>query len=101
VLVDMDLSDLLPSRMARPLRIVFPGAFYHITLRGNEQKAVFKTDADREKFFSYLKSATERYEAIFHIYCLMRKHYHRLLETPNQSPLQIKKNEIQLNLSKV
>ncbi len=28
--------------MARPLRITFPGAFYHVTSRGNESKAVFK-----------------------------------------------------------
>jgi hypothetical protein len=36
--------------MARPLRISFPGAFYHITSRGNEQKAVFKSRRDRGKF---------------------------------------------------
>jgi hypothetical protein len=34
--------------MARPLRISFPGAFYHITSRGNEQKVVFKSIPDRE-----------------------------------------------------
>ena len=50
--------------MARPLRIEFPGAIYHVTSRGNERKAVFKTQRDREKFLSYLESATERYEAV-------------------------------------
>ena len=34
--------------MARPLRIAFPGAFYHVTARGNERKAVFKSKRDRE-----------------------------------------------------
>src|SRR6266581_1819550 len=68
--------------MARPLRIVYPGAFYHVTSRGNEQKDVFKSQSDREKFFAYLESATERYGAVIHAYCLMSNHYHLLLETP-------------------
>ena len=68
--------------MARPLRIEYPGAFYHITSRGNERKAVFKSERDREKFLCYLGSATERYAAIVHVYCLMDNHYHLLLETP-------------------
>jgi putative transposase len=46
--------------MARPLRIEYSGAFYHITSRGNERKPVFKGNRDREKFVSYLESATER-----------------------------------------
>ncbi|WAC08359.1 MAG: transposase [Thermodesulfobacteriota bacterium] len=68
--------------MARPLRIQYPGAFYHITSRGNEQKTIFKNDRDREKFLSYLESATERYGAAIHVYCLMNNHYHLLMETP-------------------
>ncbi|MFH0812635.1 MAG: transposase [Pseudomonadota bacterium] len=68
--------------MARPLRIVYPGAFYHITSRGNERKEIFKSERDREKFLSYLKSATERYGAVIHVYCLMENHYHLLMETP-------------------
>ena len=68
--------------MARPLRIEYPGAFYHVTSRGNERKAVFKSRRDREKFLSYLESASERYGAVIHVYCLMDNHYHLLLETP-------------------
>lgn len=68
--------------MARPLRIEYPGAFYHVTSRGNEQKVIFKSRKDREKFLSYLESATDRYGAIIHAYCLMNNHYHLLLETP-------------------
>jgi REP element-mobilizing transposase RayT len=68
--------------MARPLRIEYSGALYHITLRGNERKEVFKSQRDREKFLSYLGSATERYGAIVHVYCLMDNHYHLLMETP-------------------
>ena len=68
--------------MARPLRIEYPSAFYHVTSRGNEQKDVFKSQKDREKFLSYLESATERYGAVIHAYCLLSNHYHILLETP-------------------
>lgn len=75
--------------MARPLRITYPGAFYHITSRGNEQKPVFKSKRDREKFLEYLKSATERYNAIIHLYCLMDNHYHLLIETPSGNLPQI------------
>jgi len=75
--------------MARPLRIEYPGAFYHVTSRGNERKAVFKSKADREKFLDYLKSATQRYGASFHAWQLMGNHYHLLLETPEGNLSQI------------
>ena len=68
--------------MARPLRITYPGAFYHVTSRGNEQKAIFKSKRDREKFLEYLESASQRYDAVIHAYVLMDNHYHLLLETP-------------------
>ena len=75
--------------MARPLRIEYSGAFYHVTSRGNERKAVYKSQRDREKFFSYLESATERYGAVVHIFCLMDNHYHLLIETPSGNLSQI------------
>ncbi len=68
--------------MTRPLRIQYPGAFYHITARGNEKGRIFETKGDRERFLSYLESAHERYDAIIHAYCLMNNHYHLLIETP-------------------
>ncbi|MFC1816595.1 transposase [Thermodesulfobacteriota bacterium] len=75
--------------MARPLRIAFPGAFYHVTARGNERKAVFKSIRDRQKFLEYLETATARYNALIHAYCLMDNHYHLLLETPSGNLPQI------------
>ncbi len=68
--------------MARPLRINYPGAFYHITSRGNERKSIYQTNRDYERFMGYLESATERYAATIHCFCLMTNHYHLLLETP-------------------
>jgi len=68
--------------VSRPLRIEYPGAFYHVTSRGNERKMVFQSTRDREKYLTYLESAHDRYGAIIHVYCLMGNHYHLLLETP-------------------
>jgi putative transposase len=68
--------------MARSLRILYPDAFYHITARGNEKKAVFRNTKDRERFRSYLESAAERYAAVIHTYCLLDNHYHLFLQTP-------------------
>ncbi len=75
--------------MARPLRIQYPGAFYHVTSRGNERKSVFKSKRDREKFLEYLETASLRYGAVIHAYCLMDNHYHILLETPSGNLSQI------------
>ena len=69
--------------MARPLRTTYPGAFYHVTSRGNEWKDIFKSRCDREKFLEYFESATKRYDAVIHVFCLMNTHYHLLLETPS------------------
>jgi REP element-mobilizing transposase RayT len=75
--------------MARPLRIEYPGAFYHVTARGNERKVVYKSQRDREKFLEYLQSASARYNALVHVYCLMDNHYHLLIETPSGNLSQI------------
>ena len=50
--------------MFRPLRISYHGAFYHITSRGNEKKAVFKSRRDREKSLGCLESANKRHDAV-------------------------------------
>ncbi len=68
--------------MARPLRIEYPGALYHVTSRGNEKKDIFRSIKDREKFLSYLSSAWVRHGAVFHAWCLMSNHFHLMVETP-------------------
>jgi len=67
--------------MSRPLRIEYPGAFYHIINRGNAKEKIFLNDRDREKFLEYLKAALDRFSLIVHTYCLMDNHYHLLIET--------------------
>ncbi len=67
--------------MARPLRIEFPGAVYHVTSRGNERKPIYRTDTDRERFLGVLTRVTARYHWLCHAYCLMDNHYHLVIET--------------------
>jgi REP element-mobilizing transposase RayT len=69
--------------MARPVRIEYEGAFYHVTARGNERKKIFVSKADYEKFLANLKDASERFSVVIHSYALMGNHYHLLVETPN------------------
>ncbi len=69
--------------MARPLRIEYEGAFYHVTSRGNERKKIFYANSDYEKFKTYLKDAQDKYGYLLHCYVLMSNHYHLLMETPN------------------
>ena len=69
--------------MARPLRIEYPGAVYHVTSRGNEKRPVFKTDTDRQNFLNTLQHVNKRYNWLCHAYCLMTNHYHLLIETPD------------------
>jgi REP element-mobilizing transposase RayT len=68
--------------MARPLRIEYPGAFYHVINCGNAGEKIFKNKGDKEKFLEYLEKAVERFSLIIHTYCLMDSHYHLLIETP-------------------
>lgn len=68
--------------MARPLRIQYPGAVYHITCRGNERREIFRDDKDRYTFLELLKDSLETYSPILYTYVLMDNHFHLLLETP-------------------
>jgi len=68
--------------MARPLRIEFPGALYHVTSRGDRQEAIFVDDDDRHLFLRTLDEVVGRFDWLCHAYCLMTNHYHLLVETP-------------------
>ena len=39
--------------MARPLRIEFPGAFYHVMNRGNTGMNIYRSQRDWEKLLEY------------------------------------------------
>jgi REP element-mobilizing transposase RayT/transposase-like protein len=71
--------------MARPLRLEFAGALYHITARGNERRNIFlgNIDGERATFLDVLAATCERFNWTCHAYCLMSNHYHLLVETPD------------------
>jgi REP-associated tyrosine transposase len=69
--------------MARPMRIEYDGALYHVTSRGNERRPIFRDDEDRVAFLDTLLKVDERFNWICHAYCLMNNHYHLIIETPD------------------
>lgn len=71
--------------MARPIRLEFPGAIYHVTTRGNGGEDIFIDDQDRQEFLTVLGEVVFRAGWIIHAYVLMDNHYHLLIETPNDN----------------
>jgi putative transposase len=69
--------------MARPIRIEFEGALYHVTSRGDRREAIYEDDADREQFLDVLAAVAADFNWVVHAYCLMTNHYHLLVETPD------------------
>jgi putative transposase len=67
--------------MARPLRIEFPGAIYHVTSRGDRREAIFDDDVDRHLFLTAIGQALTRFDAVALAYCLMDNHYHLVIHT--------------------
>lgn len=75
--------------MARPLRIEFPNAVYHVTSRGDRQESIFSNDGDRELFLGIVDRAMARLDAEVFAFCLMGNHFHMVVRTrqPNLSRL--------------
>jgi len=68
--------------MARPLRIQYPGAVYHITCRGNARQDIYRDSKDRKAFLEILTESQKIYSIKIYSYVLMNNHYHLLIETP-------------------
>lgn len=71
--------------MARPLRIKFEGAWYHVMNRGANHRIIFDNDQHRELFVELLSEIHTRYKIEIHAYCLMPNHYHLLIRTPQKN----------------
>ncbi|MFT5117647.1 MAG: putative transposase [Kiritimatiellia bacterium] len=71
--------------MARPLRIEFAGALYHITSRGNGREDIYASDSDRQMWLEVFGEVCRRFNWVCHAYCLMGNHYHLLVETPESN----------------
>ncbi len=69
--------------MARPLRIQYPGAMYHIISRGIGRMTIFHNEKDWKKFIQFMERVIQQHNWICHAYCLMGTHYHIFLETPD------------------
>jgi len=69
--------------MARKLRLQYPGAIYHLMSRGDRREPVFLEDADRSLFVSTLGEACAKTDWQVHAYCLMKNHFHLVVETPS------------------
>lgn len=68
--------------MARPLRIEYEGAFYHVINRGLERREIFRQPKDYEYFLGLLEHINEKYGVMVYAFCLMPNHYHLYLQTP-------------------
>jgi putative transposase len=68
--------------MARPLRLEFAGALYHITARGNRREAIYLDATDWQAFLDIVGEVCGRFQWRCHAYCLMTNHYHLVVETP-------------------
>ena len=68
--------------MARPLRLEWPGALYHVTSRDDRREPIVEDDEDRAAWMAVLGQACGRSGWRVHAWCLMTNHYHLLLETP-------------------
>jgi putative transposase len=68
--------------MARPLRIQYAGARYHIMIRGDRRAAIFQDDTDRQELLRTLDQTCLKTGWQVHAYCLMSNHFHLVVETP-------------------
>ena len=66
--------------MARPLRVHIPDALYHVMSRGNDRQEIFVDSDDYERFLIRLRVTTARIGVRCRAFCLMRTHYHLLLQ---------------------
>ena len=68
--------------MARPWRIQYPDAIYHVTSRGNNRQEIFLEDEDRRLFLDTLAAVISRFNLHLFAFCLMSNHFHLFLRTP-------------------
>jgi REP element-mobilizing transposase RayT len=67
--------------MARPLRIEYAGALYHVTSRGNRRENIYQEDDDREFWLKVFSQVCSRFNWLCYAWCLMDNHYHIVIET--------------------
>jgi putative transposase len=68
--------------MARPLRVDYCGAVWHLTARGNDRQNIVRDDHDRQAFVDLLGRCVQKYAWVLHTWTLMDNHYHLVVEVP-------------------
>ena len=61
--------------MVRPLRVEYPGAYYHVMNRGNRREDIFLTDKDRQVFLDGLADSCATYRIKLIAFVLMPNHF--------------------------
>jgi REP element-mobilizing transposase RayT len=78
--------------MARKPRIHYPGAYYHVILRGNARQDIFFDDSDRYRFYLLLQEGTERFGHRILAFCLMTNHVHLVVQVADKPLAKIMQN---------
>ena len=81
LILEFSAPALYSALMARPLRIEFAGALYHITSRGDGREDIYLDGTDRTLFLEVVGEVCAQFNWLCHAYCLMDNHYHLLIET--------------------
>lgn len=68
--------------MARKVRVEYPGAIYHLTVRANGGAELFDDDDDRRYLLGRIAEAASTYQVRVYLFCLMTTHFHLVVETP-------------------
>lgn len=71
--------------MARPLRIEYAGALYHVTARGDRREDIYVDDEDRQVWLQILAQVSRRFNWRCHAWCQMSNHYHIVVETVEEN----------------
>jgi REP element-mobilizing transposase RayT len=71
--------------MARPLRINYVDAYYHVSCRGNDRRETFRDDQDRRAFLQRVQRSLEIYGVKLHGYVLMTNHFHLIVQTSKEN----------------
>jgi REP element-mobilizing transposase RayT len=78
--------------MARKPRVHYPGALYHVILRGNGGRTIFLDDNDRTRFYLLIQEGVERFGHRIHAFCLMTNHVHLAIQIADISLSRILQN---------
>ena len=78
--------------MARKPRVHYPGALYHVILRGNDGQSIFFDDKDRTRFYFLVQEGVERFGHRIHAFCLMGNHVHLAIQVGEASLSRVLQN---------